>query len=91
MKDLYSSKLHVYFKDTWKLVHYRVNKKDVLFQNEGDDPSQVNSQLFEQCLSNLTYAQPSGQQSQGNRMMRGSNQASVASTAISSQSGSSDQ
>ena len=43
MKDLYSSKLHMYFKDTWKLVQYRINKKDVLFANEGDDPSQVNS------------------------------------------------
>jgi len=48
MNYLYSSKLSQYFKDTWKLVHYRINKKDVLFSNEGDDPStHVNAALFE--------------------------------------------
>jgi len=58
MNNLYSTKLHQYFKDTWSLVYYRINKNDILFTNEGEDPASggINSRVFEQCMSGLTYA-----------------------------------
>ena len=53
MNILYSTKLHQYFKDTWKLIYYRINKNDILFANEGEDPaaSGLNAKIFEQCMS----------------------------------------
>ena len=53
MNQLYSSKLHQYFKDTWKLVYFRINKNDILFANENEDPANggLNAKMFEQCMS----------------------------------------
>ena len=53
MNQLYSSKLHQYFNDTFKLVYYRINKKDILFSQDGEDQaaSGINSKIFEQCMS----------------------------------------
>ena len=49
MNQLYSSKLHQYFKDTWKLVYFRINKNDILFANENEDPANgtLNAKMFE--------------------------------------------
>ena len=59
MNQLYTSKLHQYLKDTWKLVYFRIGKQDILFSNEGDDPASagINAKIFEQCMSQLSYAQ----------------------------------
>ena len=57
MNNLYSTKLHQYFKDTWKLCEYRISRADILFSNEHEDPS--NSKIFESCMSQFTYAVPS--------------------------------
>lgn len=49
MNNLYSTKLHNYFKETWKLVTYKITKNDVLFHNENQDPAQagINAKIFD--------------------------------------------
>ena len=48
MNNLYSTKLHQYFKDTWNLVHQGISRKDIIFSSENENPVDgVNAKMFE--------------------------------------------
>ena len=55
MNNIYSSKLHQYFKDTFKLVQFKISKADLLFCKENSDPAQagINAKVFEQCMAQV--------------------------------------
>ena len=49
MNELYQDKLDQYFRDTWGIIHHRINKGDLVISKENDDPA-GNFRKYEQSM-----------------------------------------